>query len=421
MLDIRNIEYRVVAVTEKGKRLNITKLVQDLGWEEPESELATRITCTFRNQRVSGERLSHILKPGILLIIYAVNNGIKTETARGYVTDWKVKRAMADRDLTVTAYDELYNMQKSQDNIYFSAGLSTESAIRQLFDKWGIQIGTYKGPSVTHGKLVFKNKSICDSVLEILADARKKGGKNCVIRSNKGKVDILPKCSNNTVYSFSGKNAEVVTYQKSTASMVTRVKIYGQADDDGNSKVEAVVDGDTKFGIRQKIQTKGKEETLEEAKKSAEDTLEEEGGTEKDITLEVPDVPYVRKGDAIYAKVGYLDGYYEVLSARHDADARTMTLGLKKTSSSSSSAGDSGKSKNGTYNVGDIVMYKGGTHYVSSYPGAAGYPAKPGKAKITAKDGSGKAHPWHLIHTDSESNVYGWVDDGTFEEVDNGK
>ena len=38
-----------------------------------------------------------------------------------------------------------------------------------------------------------------------------------------------------------------------------------------------------------------------------------------------------------------------------------------------------------------------------------------GKAKITIKNGSGKAHPWHLIHTDSGSNVYGWVDDGTFD------
>lgn len=67
-----------------------------------------------------------------------------------------------------------------------------------------------------------------------------------------------------------------------------------------------------------------------------------------------------------------------------------------------------------SYNVGDIVTFKGGTHYISSYPGARGYSARAGKAKITIKNGSGKAHPWHLIHTDSGSNVYGWVDEGTF-------
>lgn len=68
-----------------------------------------------------------------------------------------------------------------------------------------------------------------------------------------------------------------------------------------------------------------------------------------------------------------------------------------------------------SYKVGDIVNFHGGTHFYSSYPGAKGYPARAGKAKITIANGSGKAHPWHLIHTDSGSNVYGWVDDGTFD------
>lgn len=68
-----------------------------------------------------------------------------------------------------------------------------------------------------------------------------------------------------------------------------------------------------------------------------------------------------------------------------------------------------------SYKVGDIVNFHGGTHYYTSYPGAKGYSAKAGKAKITIVNGSGKAHPWHLIHTDSSSNVYGWVDDGTFD------
>lgn len=68
-----------------------------------------------------------------------------------------------------------------------------------------------------------------------------------------------------------------------------------------------------------------------------------------------------------------------------------------------------------SYKVGDIVNFHDGTHYYSSYPGAKGFPARAGKAKITIANGSGKAHPWCLIHTDSTSNVYGWVDDGTFD------
>lgn len=69
------------------------------------------------------------------------------------------------------------------------------------------------------------------------------------------------------------------------------------------------------------------------------------------------------------------------------------------------------------YKVGDIVDFHGGTHYVSSYSTSKGYKATAGKAKITLGPdckGNGGAHPWHLIHTDSKSNVYGWVDEGTF-------
>jgi hypothetical protein len=69
------------------------------------------------------------------------------------------------------------------------------------------------------------------------------------------------------------------------------------------------------------------------------------------------------------------------------------------------------------YKAGDIVNFKGGTHYVSSYAGSKGYSARAGQAKITLDKtckNNGGAHPYHLIHTDSTSNVYGWVDEGTF-------
>lgn len=79
---------------------------------------------------------------------------------------------------------------------------------------------------------------------------------------------------------------------------------------------------------------------------------------------------------------------------------------------------DSDGNKKKSYKVGDIVNFKGGTHYVSSYKNAKGSSARAGKAKITLDPdckGNGGAHPYHLVHTDSKSNVYGWVDEGTFE------
>lgn len=224
-------------------------------------------------------------------------------------------------------------------------------------------------------------------------------------------ADVVERGTNTDVYVFRVDNTKSISQSISTASLVTRVKVLGQADDDGNSPVEATVDGLTKYGIRQRIYTRGKDESLDEAKTAAQKIIDEDGVIDEEITVQAPDVPFIRKGDLVYVMIGSAQNYYYVVGIRHDCDnySMTMDLELAKTETATQTT------KKKDYNVGDIVNFKGGTHYVSSYSGSRGYSARAGKAKITIKNGSGKTHPWHLIHTDSGSNVYGWVDDGTFE------
>lgn len=231
------------------------------------------------------------------------------------------------------------------------------------------------------------------------------------IRAVEGYADVVERGTNTDVYVFRVDNTKSISQSISTASLVTRVKVLGQADDDGNSPVEATVDGLTKYGIRQRIYTRGKDESLDEAKTAAQKIIDEDGVIDEEITVQAPDVPFIRKGDLVYVMIGSAQNYYYVVGIRHDCDnySMTMDLELAKTETATQTT------KKKDYNVGDIVNFKGGTHYVSSYSGSRGYSARAGKAKITIKNGSGKTHPWHLIHTDSGSNVYGWVDDGTFE------
>lgn len=75
-------------------------------------------------------------------------------------------------------------------------------------------------------------------------------------------------------------------------------------------------------------------------------------------------------------------------------------------------AASSGGGGGGGKSVGSVVNFSGSRHYVSS-TGDKGYGAKPGPAKITQTN-PGSKHPYHLIHTDSSSNVYGWVNEGDF-------
>lgn len=78
------------------------------------------------------------------------------------------------------------------------------------------------------------------------------------------------------------------------------------------------------------------------------------------------------------------------------------------------------KPGNSKYKLRDIVNYHGGTVYLNSCE-SRGFPAKPGKAYITHGPDCGyglhsSVHPYHLVATaGSTSDVYGWVDEGTFD------
>lgn len=67
------------------------------------------------------------------------------------------------------------------------------------------------------------------------------------------------------------------------------------------------------------------------------------------------------------------------------------------------------------YNIGDVIDFNGGTHYVSSTATApTGGNRTAGKAKIT-NIAKGALHPYHIIggaysEAPGNSNVYGWVD-----------
>lgn len=67
------------------------------------------------------------------------------------------------------------------------------------------------------------------------------------------------------------------------------------------------------------------------------------------------------------------------------------------------------------FSIGDIVYYKGGIHFPHAYSDNA-IPCRNGKAKITDIYLLGKSkHPYHLIAVSGGgSNVYGWVNEGSF-------
>lgn len=421
MIDISTIKYRIVVVDNKKNKYNITDYLENLRWQENEGEISTQITFTVRNNKTSIDYISKLIKPGVLIIISAKHSDKKyQEVARGTVVTWSPINQNSAHDLQCVCFDELYNLQKSQDDFYFRKGMGTKARIQKVLKKWKVPVGSYQGPNKSQGKKRYQGSYLSDILLDILDDAEKKGGKKCMIQMKKGKVTIAPRGDNSDIYVFEAKNTKVVNSNMSTADLITRVKVIGKAKKKGIPKVVATLKGKTQYGVCQRIYTRGSDETLKQVKKTAKQILEESGDIQQNISVKSPDVPYIRKGDMVYMKVGRIKGYHYVKSVQHDADTMSMTMNLESAEKKAISLKtdrdatetDNTKPEKTSYKLGDKVYFKGGTHYVSS-TGSKGYSARAGKAEITKKNTSGK-HPYHLIHTNSKSNVYGWVDEGTF-------
>ena len=135
-------------------------------------------------------------------------------------------------------------------------------------------------------------------------------------------------------------------------------------DSEGRQPVEAVLDGLTQHGIRQRIQNRAEDDSLATAKSAAQEILDEQGKPTRTIVLESPDVPVIRKGDKVHVRAGTLNGYYFTKSVRHDAASRSMTMELEleeesKATPTQTAAAASAPAVSTTFNKGDSVILNG--------------------------------------------------------------
>ena len=111
------------------------------------------------------------------------------------------------------------------------------------------------------------------------------------------------------------------------------------------------------------------------------------------------------------ANIGAKNGYNARKWAKHGklpyidySDQQTATPSADDNSENTAS---------GKYGVGDIVQFTGKVQYGSS-DAPSGIKATPCTAEIT-KYVPGAPHPYHVIHTDKSSDVYGWVNESDIE------
>lgn len=171
-----------------------------------------------------------------------------------------------------------------------------------------------------------------------------------------------------------------------------------------------------KIGVFQDVDSP--DETLNEAQIKAlcDSMLKEKCIPERTLTVEAFGKEDVISGIGVFIMIPHLalSRTFYVDEDTHTFKGNSHLMNLKLNFAGDLSKEDGSSSSSEKYKVGDIVQFHGGYHYVSSSASdPTGSKCAAGSAKLTLI-AKGAKHPYHLIHTDSQTYVYGWVDERTF-------
>ena len=322
--------YTAEAVASDGTKYELKQGTLNLSLEENAGELAEKVTISLANVKVGDKLLSSLLTLKMRLFVYANDGSKNKEVFRGIIWD-KSSSIGTEKEMKIVAYTNLIYLQKSKDCMYFTAGKYTDAIVKAICNKWGIEV-SYDFDTIKHPKMPLNNKYIADMIIEPLNAVKKQKGTKYKICSEQDKMQISKAGTNTEIYTFQ-KNGNILSTksEESLDGIVTRVAIYGNEDDDERRTIAATVDGDTaKYGTLQDVVLMSGDTTLADAKAEAKGILEEKGKPKPKHNVELPDVPWVHKGDCIYIYALDLSGLFLVNSVTHEAKNKTMSVEVEK-------------------------------------------------------------------------------------------
>jgi hypothetical protein len=330
MIDISTIYYDVELITENGTRYLLNDALIHLEWEENIRELAQRATLTVANFKIGTTFLHSLAKINCVIQIHAKwNGGGKQLMFDGTIWEWHYVSA-TNKELTLTCYDRLIRLQQSKDFKYYSAGMTTQAIIGDICGDWGVPFSYRWAHSLTHEKTIFNGIKISDMIIQLLEEVTQKTGEKYIVMFRGGQLQIIDYGTNNPVYRLDPTNTISTSDKLTINDLVTRVKVLGKQDNDGRAPVDALVDGDTRFGVLQEIIRRDSDKTIEAALAEANALIKQRGKPEEITQINVPDVPPIRKGDRVEISAGNLIGHFFVEGVTHMATTRRMALMISR-------------------------------------------------------------------------------------------
>lgn len=395
----------------KGEQgYDVTQLVEQIKWKGRKGSAARSITVTLVDDDGYKHARSEIDVEQGHQCLFQYNG---TELFRGIIMS---QTQNYKKRLQFTAYDNGIYLANNKDTFTYE-GKTASDVFKDCCTRFGLPMGevadcSYKIPELTKSKTTAFD-AICDA-MSLDFDAT---GIRHYVASEKGKLKLLTRRENILQWVIEvGQNLTSYTYTKSIEDIKTRVKLVSKEGTTIAEKVNSALEG--KIGVFQEIDRPDESLTTAQINDLIASILEEKSTPERTLDIEAIGIPEVISGIGVYIiipELGLSRTFYV------DSDTHTfkdnkhiMSLKLNYANDLAKEEKGGGESTSKVYKVGDVVQFNGGYHYVSSTasnPTGSKCSAGPAKITLIAK---GAKHPYHLIHTDSSTRVYGWVDDGTF-------
>lgn len=396
----------------KGEQgYDVTQLVEQVSWKGRKGSSSRTLTVTLIDDDGYKHARSEIDVEQGHQCIFSYDG---TELFRGIIMS---QTQTNKKKLQFTAYDNGIYLANNKDTFVYENKTASD-VFRDCCTRFGLPMGevascSYKIPELTKSKT-----TAFDAIADALSLDFDATGIRHYISSSKGKLNLLTRRENIMQWVIEvGQNITTYSYTRSIEDIKTRVKMVSKEGTTIAEKSNAALE--KKIGVFQEIDQPDESLTTAQVNDLIASILEEKSTPERTLSVEALGIAEVISGIGVYIiipELGISRTFYVDEDTHTFADNKhTMTLKLTYANDlAKEEKGSAEASDSKDYQVGDVVQFCGGYHYVSSTasnPTGSKCAAGPAKITLIAK---GAKHPWHLIHTDSSTRVYGWVDDGSF-------
>lgn len=315
------------------------------------------------------------------------------------------------KTMSIKAYDNGIYLANNKDTFNYTNKKASEIFV-DVCSRFQIPYSEVADTEYVIPELPKPKTTAYDAILDALSLTFKATGIRYYVMSSGGQLSLIRRRDRLLQWVIeTGVNLQSYDYSVSIEKIKTRIKLLSKEDtvvaEASNPELEKLI------GVFQDIDKP--DDNMEEANITdmVKAMLDEQSLPDKSLNISALGLPDVVSGLGVFVTVKELgiskSFYVDDDSHTFEGNYHTMKLKLDLATDTERSSGQKKTSGGGDFKVGDVVQFLGGPHYVASTASSPTNSPKAGPAKITII-AKGAPHPYHVIHTDSQSTVYGWVD-----------